>query len=481
MAQIRLNIERRVGWLQVARPALVIAAIVLSGALAIPISAGLDPTYLLGALVGLIAASVVIRLRRFEYGLLAVLLAAGLINFFSLPTGRDSRVVISLFISLMLLMTWAFQLVYSRVTGARVRPSPINMPLLAFVLINIVAYMWSQLLRDPLLRIWPSFPVVQLAALMVNIALPLMTLLTANKFRDEKWLRAMMGIIIMLGFIVVAVRIPDLPIVTMIDNGSKGVFPAWAAVTAYALALFNRNLKTWQRAALLLLTALLVYLYFFQTRLWVTGWLPMFFGITVVTFFYSRRLFALACAIGVIVIALNYANLYESIFAANVDEGGLERFDLWSVALSHVANHPLLGMGPAGYAAYYMTYNPLNARSTHNNYFDVVAQNGIIGLVSFVILIVVFVRIALATRKATAGRFDSMEAFACAALGGLVAAVVSMMLGDWVLPFAYNQTITGFDNAIFTWMMLGGMVSLYHLTHPETHTQTALPQVTRHP
>ena len=47
----------------------------------------------------------------------------------------------------------------------------------------------------------------------------------------------------------------------------------------------------------------------------------------------------------------------------------------------------------------------------------------------------------------------------------------AMMLGDWVLPFAYNQTITGFDNAAFTWVLLGGMVSLHHIQNarPATH------------
>lgn len=55
------------------------------------------------------------------------------------------------------------------------------------------------------------------------------------------------------------------------------------------------------------------------------------------------------------------------------------------------------------------------------------------------------------------------EGFANATLAGLVAALVSMTLGDWVLPFAYNQTISGFDNAVFTWMLIGGMLALYHI------------------
>jgi hypothetical protein len=66
-------------------------------------------------------------------------------------------------------------------------------------------------------------------------------------------------------------------------------------------------------------------------------------------------------------------------------------------------------------------------------------------------------------RRELSGRRDFEEAFANATLAGCVGALVAMMLGDWVLPFAYNQTITGFDNASYTWIFLGGMVSLYHI------------------
>ena len=323
-------------------------------------------------------------------------------------------------------------------------------------------------MRDALLRTWPSFPVVQLAALTVNIALPLMTLMTANKIKEEKWLRTLLVILVVLGFVDVFSRISGLPTLRLIENGSKGAFPAWVAVSAYALALFNRQLKPWQRAACWLLVALCVFHYFFQIRLWLSGWFPMFIGIVVVTFFYSRRWFVVMCIVGAALIAFKAQDLYQTIILANVKEGGLQRFDIWGIALKHVLNHPLLGMGPAGYAVYYMTYNPTTARSTHNNYFDVLAQTGVIGFAIFIALLVTLVWMAWKTRKAVEGRNDAIEAYACAALGGLAAISVSMALGDWILPFAYNQTITGFDNAVFTWMMLGGMVALYRMTTAST-------------
>jgi O-antigen ligase len=458
------------------RPALMMFAIGLSGFIAFRITKGFDVTYLVAAGIGLIAAAIIYKLRRFEYGLMAVLLAAGLINFFTLPTGRDSRLAISLLLSIILLLIWGLQLIYFPVTGVRLRPSPINKPLLIFVFINILSYVWSLLMRDVLLRIWSSFPLVQIAALVVNIGLPLMALLTANKIKEEKWLKAMMGIVIALAFINIALRIPNLPLIKAMDSGTRGLFPMWAAVTAYSLALFHHGLKTWQRVALLVLVGLFAFHYFVQIRLWLSGWLPIFIALAVVTFFRSKKLFALLCLIILAAVVIRFDELYRTIFIANADEGGLQRFDMWAVNLRHIMHHPLFGMGPAGYAVYYMTYNPLTARSTHNNYFDIVAQVGIVGLVSFIIVLVAFGLIAYRTMKATRGRYDAMHAYAHAAFGGLIAVSVAMMLGDWVLPFAYNQTITGFDNAVFTWMMLGGVVSLYHLTNtPQPKHQTPTP------
>ncbi|MCL6511060.1 MAG: O-antigen ligase family protein [Anaerolineae bacterium] len=422
-----------------------------------------DPAFILAGIAAIAAGGLIYRLGRFEYGLVAVLLAAGLINFFTLPTGRDSRVVISLAISLVLLVIWGYQLVFTNITHVRLRPSPINKPLLAFVAVSIIAYVWSQFMRDPILYVWASFPVVQVAALVVNIALPLMALLVANKFQDVKWLQWMVATIIGLGILNVLSRLFDLPTLLLIHNGSRGSFGSWVVIVAYALVLFHRGLKRWQRAALLTLIAASVYFYFFQNRLWVSGWLPMFIGMGVVTFFYSKRLFAFLCVVALIISLDRLGDLYESIVVANVDEGGLQRLTLWELNLRHVLNHPVFGMGPAGYAVYNMTYHPEDARSTHNNFFDVLAQTGVIGFICFIAMLGTFVRLGLRTRAALRGQRDFREAFAHAALAGCISAIVAMMLGDWVLPFAYNQTITGFDNAIFTWMMLGGMVALYHI------------------
>lgn len=424
--------------------------------------------FLLAGLVALAGAGLAIRFGTFQRGIVLVMLAAGLVNFFALPTGRDSRVVISLALSLLLLLVWGWQLIFGSRTHERLKPSPINKPLLLFVVINIIAYVWSLLIRDPLVVIWPSFPLVQAAALLVNISLPLMALLAANKIQDAKWLQVMLWTLVALGLFNVVSRIFSLPTLALIENGSKGVFVACAVAAAYSLLLFHTKLQKWHRLVLIALIVASVYYYFIQNRLWLSGWLPMFAGIAVVTFIKSRRLFVVLMLASMILVADRLEDLYQSIVVANVDEGGLERLDIWAVNIDHVMRHPLLGSGPGGYAVYYMTYNPTTARSTHNNYFDVLAQNGVTGLLSFAVMMATFIVIGIRTLRQVSWQTDDWRernmAFAAAGMAITVISLVSMMLGDWLLPFAYNQTITGFDSAVFAWLMMGGMVALHRMT-----------------
>ncbi len=38
-----------------------------------------------------------------------------------------------------------------------------------------------------------------------------------------------------------------------------------------------------------------------------------------------------------------------------------------------------------------------------------------------------------------------------------------MGLGDWLFPFVYTQTIAGFDYAVYSWVLLGGIVTLSNI------------------
>lgn len=451
---------------------LVAAAVIVGILFAVPaitflyVRGRLDPLLVLAAIVGVIVALRLFRVsERSNKGIVLLILAAGMLSFVSLPTGRESRIPISMLVALALVVPWLLSMLWGK-PPTRLKPSPINRPLLAFVAVSIVAYLWALIFRDPNLFIWSSFPVVQVASLTVNILLPLTLLFVANQITEVKWLKYLTAILIVFGAVT--------PLLFWINHqlldfffyrGTRGLFSMWAAALAYALALFHKGLKPWQRGLLLLLVAVLVYRYFVEGRSWVSGWLPMGVALLMLTWIRSRKLFVVVTVVGIIYLAFNFDYYYQNIVVAEEEGGsGTGRVELWMTNLGHVANHPLFGMGPAGYAIYNMTYHRQDARSTHNNYFDILAQTGVIGFMIFGWLMVKLAQVGRRSLHRRKDRSDFEEAYAAATLSGVVGMAVSMMLGDWVLPFAYNETIGGFDNAVLTWVLLGGMVALAGIT-----------------
>ncbi len=422
----------------------------------------IDFSMLVAALVAPTVALVFLRLGQFEYGFFAVVVAAGLINFFSLPTGTDSRIVLSLLVSGVLVAIWIVDMLVVK-KRSTLRPSPINKPVLLFVAANFVAYVWSLVFRDPILNVWRSFAVVQVAAMAVNILLPLFALLISNKIDAVNWLKRLAWLVIGIGTFVVISLLLNLPTYALWTRGASGLFATWVTALALALALFDKSLKPWLRVLLLLVVGAWIFRNFVQARTWLSGWLPLFVACITITLIHSRRLFAITVVAGLIFLALNFNSLYQEIVVVNQEEGGEQRLGLWQINLGHVSHHPVFGMGPGGYAVYNMTYNPQDARSTHNNYFDVLAQTGVVGFAIFIWLLISFLRVGQQNTRRLSGKRNFEEAFAAATLGGFVAAIAAMMLGDWVIPFAYNSTIAGFDHAVFTWLFAGGMISLRHI------------------
>jgi hypothetical protein len=200
-----------------------------------------------------------------------------------------------------------------------------------------------------------------------------------------------------------------------------------------------------------------------RNSIWVSGWLPTLIGMVAIVFLRSRKAFAVLFVIAIIVGTVGPGRAYvDNVVQDNIAEGGLERFEIWSRNFGIILSHWFLGTGPAGYAPYNMTYFPWDARSTHNNHMDILAQFGFVGMA-------VWLWFTWAScwygwkviRRAPEG---FLRATAIAALGGWVAAHASMALGDWMLPFAYNQGITGFSFVAYNWIFLGLLVSIDRLS-----------------
>jgi len=413
------------------------------------------------------------RSNWFQYGILLILLTAGIIRF-ELKVSDGSYVVTSLMITVVVIGVWFLQMLLHD-KKIYIKPSPINKPVITFMVISFMALVWSNLFRDPLIVSRAgssSFLIVQLASLIVMILLPGLILLMVNKITEVKWLKWLTSIMIGLGIGAILSIELNLPLLEAFHT--RGLFITWVGGLSYALILFNKELSIWIRGLLLLVLFAWLRWALIDAGSWISGWLPLIVACGWITWLYSKKyLLLLLLPLAVLFIWLN-SDFWNTIFAAESAGSGAERYKIWQINLGHVYNHPFFGMGPAGYAVYNMTYNPEDARSTHNNLFDILAQTGLIGSAAFAWLFFVLLRIGSKTSRMLAGRRNFAEAFANATYAGCLAALVAMTLGDWVIPFAYNQTIAGFDDASYTWIFLGGMVSLYHIVKAKErpdHTQ----------
>jgi O-antigen ligase len=96
--------------------------------------------------------------------------------------------------------------------------------------------------------------------------------------------------------------------------------------------------------------------------------------------------------------------------------------------------------------------------NSHNQYIDILAQIGVIGLACFLWFFWETGRLGLQLRERVPEGFP--RAYVYGVLGGLAGTLVAAFLVDWVLPFIYNIGFAGFRASVVAWLFLGGLVSL---------------------
>jgi len=402
--------------------------------------------------------TVLLAISQLEYGVLGIILSAAAVRF-SLSTGTQSRVVASLLVTMLFIVLWIAQMMV-RDRKLHLKPSSTNAPLLAFILTTFISYAWGNAFRDVLVMVWDTWPVVQLGGLAVMVLLPGAFLLTANSISEIRWLKLLSWITILVGTLYLVDYFSP---ITLSFLNVSGLFSMWFVSLAYAQALFNEKLAAWLRLTLLGLVGIWMYIYFILRVTWLSGWLPSIVALATISLIKSRRLALVLAIVGAIYLGLRWDYYTGSVVDAESQESGNTRLAAWEHNWRVTGKHFLFGTGPAGYAAYYMSYFPTEAMATHSNYIDILSQTGFVGLFFclwfFGALTWSGYRLCLRLR----GSADFREGFAAATLAGCVGCIVAMGLGDWLFPFVYTQTIAGFDYAVYNWVFLGGIVALANM------------------
>jgi O-antigen ligase len=408
-------------------------------------------------------------LRRPLIGLLLLFVLSNTLPW-ELSTGTNTDINVTFVLAALLTGSWLLGMVLSK--NVRLRPSPLNMPLLLFALAFAVSLLAGRMLWNYWITGLVSLRVqlVQVALVWLSIGL---LLVAGNRLgrRQLRWLVTLFLVISTLAIAnaYLAGMAGVLPQYYFIHT--VGMFPSWAVALALGLALEGGRRSIYLRLGLVAsVMAWLAWALLVQATL-ASAWLPPLIAVVVILYFHSKKLLT-ATLIGLIVVALPFA---AQLRAGIIDEatGGGARFRprLWGIVAYTAARSPLVGLGPANYRPYatfefdfrrpgegqllpaYMREAP-----SHNQYIDILAQTGFFGLGAYLWLLGAVFLVARRRYQAAALGFD--KGYSLAVVGACAATLVIGLIGDWALPYVYNIGVFGFRQSAFTWIFFGGLIAL---------------------
>jgi hypothetical protein len=377
------------------------------------------------------------------------------------PSGLNATMVLIA----LLLGLWLLDMMM-RQREIRLVSSKTVWPLLALVVMASFSFGVGQL---------PWFTFAQpapLGAQLGGLAIVLLSagafLLVANQVRDVGWLEGMTWLFLAVGGLYIAGRlVPGLDQFTqpLFENGSVGsVFWVWLTALAFSQAAFNPRLHPGWRLALGGLVVAAFYVAYFQSGDWKSGWMPLLVSVAAIIGFRSRWLGLLLILCG-----LALAPDLPAKIIATDEYSYATRVDAWQIMVEIIKANPILGLGFANYH-WYTPLFPIRGYAvrfnSHNQYMDLVAQIGLVGLACYLWFFWEVGRLGWRLRERVPAGFP--RAYVYGALGGLIGMLEAGLLGDWVLPFFYNIGMSGFRASVLGWLFLGGLVALEQIHAPRT-------------
>ena len=423
-----------------------------------PMDAFTDPLVLIFPLIAVIA----LLLRWPALGLAGVI-AAGLVIPFQIGTGTVTKINAAVLLLAMLLGLWVATMVVAR-KRIELAPSRAVLPLLLFLAAAVISFVVGQM---------PWFGFAQKASLGAQVGgLGIFILaaggffLVANEVRELRWLEAMTWTFLLLASAHVFIKaVPGMrslvgdPVLERTFNNST--FWVWVYALSFSQAFFNKKLHPFWRAALVVLFLLALVASIIQERAWTSGWLPPLIAVAVILWVSQSRAVWLAFGVGALGLIAKFDSVRQLLFAGDNNYSLVTRLAAWRIIAEIVKANPLLGLGPANYYWYTPLYNIMGYTvqfNSHNNYIDLIAQVGLLGLAFFIWFALALWSLGLWLRDRVPEGFA--RAYVLGAMGGLAGMLVAAMLGDWLLPFIYNVGLNGFRASLMSWLFLGGLAAI---------------------
>lgn len=342
---------------------------------------------------------------------------------------------------------------------------------LIFMIVATLAFIAGQFPWHPT----PPAPILaQLAALAIFWISGACFLLVAFQLKDINSLRKLTWLFLCLSAIL-AVSYPLSGLNAWIDflrGGMGSLFWVWFSAIALSQAIFNKVLSKKIR---LLLVALVVFAVVLRTLVMtaqVSGWMPTMVAVGIILVM-SRPIKTVLLLLPVGMVLLWHLELIVTTLWSAEEYSVHTRLEALWILLEVAKVNPLLGVGPANYY-YYTELFPLTGWyvrfNSHNAYLDILAQTGILGLLSFLWFAFENARKAWRLRLCRLTGFERGYVYAC--LAGLGGTLASGLLGDWFLPFVYHGGLDGLQTSLLPWFFLGGLVALSRIINDTAMSRT---------
>jgi len=421
-------------------------------------------------LLALAFAAIIALAHRYPQHHVPALIAAAALIPFEIGTGTGSSVNVA-----MLGVAGAFGLLVVQRWWKReplLRPSAANRAWIVFVGLAGFSIIAGAALWSPWVNTKGNFVFVQAAQWSVFALSAMAFWLGANRIEDRRQLQRITWLFVALGVLTLAIMLMDqLPRFVLLDGPITRL-----TITSLAggMAIYHTGLRRSVRLALAVLTGALVAVPWLKGAGWASGYLPSLMAvITLVAIETWRRIgYRFILFVGAVA-AVSTVPVMQRI--AEGDSWSLDtRILAWQGLGSLLEGRWLFGLGLATYWHYWRdvigsfsyldpatgrlhyTFDPMV--NLHNNYADVLAQTGIVGILALAWLLFAMVRATL--RRFVREEHGFGRAYAAAATATVSGLAFSGMLADWMLPFVYNIGLHGFRDSFVGWMVVGGAVVL---------------------
>ena len=401
---------------------------------------------------------------------LVALIAASLLVPFAIGTGSETSINVTIMLLVMLIGLWVLDMVAYRrqiwlVESRTMRP-------LAFLLAVVVISF--------LIGLQPWFPFARqsasLAAQLGGLFLFFLSvgafILVANQIREIRWLEWMTWVFVGLGGVFIAGWL--LPFVGTISSRifqygaiDGGMFWTWLVALAFSQALINKKIGRGWRLVLAAIAGATLFVGLFMNNGWKSGYIPPVAAVATIIAFRSWRV-----GLGLALVGLAVGSSLVSSTIASDQYSYSTRVEAGVIILDIVKSSPIFGFGPANYY-WYTPLFPIRGYAvefnSHNQYIDIIAQIGFLGLAILLWFFVELGLLAVRLRNQVQEGFE--QAYVYGVIGGLVGTLVAGVIADWFIPFVYNVGYRGFRASVLAWIFMGGLVSLEAITRRRGQSQ----------